>query len=165
MLDARTLIRPLLAAPFVVGALNTLRSPKPTADKAAGVAVPIAEAVGLPTNPEMLVKLNAGVQIGAAVALGLGWAPPRWHWCSAPRSCRRRLPGTASGRRARRRRANAQLVQFGKNAGLLGGLLAVALDTGGRPSLFWSGRRAAEHAAHSVAETVSGAYHALPVVS
>jgi uncharacterized membrane protein YphA (DoxX/SURF4 family) len=165
MLDARMLIRPLLAAPFIVGAVNALRSPKPTAEKAAGVAVPIAEAVGLPANPEMLVKLNAGVQIGAAVALGLGWAPR----AAALVLSTSLVPTTVAGHRfwdEREEKArNAQLVQFGKNAGLLGGLLAAAIDTGGRPSLFWSGRRAAEHAAHSVADTVSGAYHALPLVS
>ena len=58
-----------------------------------------------------------------------------------------------------------QAIQLAKNAGLLGGLLAAALDTGGRPSVFWSGRRAAERAAHNVADTVSGVYHTLPVVS
>jgi hypothetical protein len=57
---------------------------------------------------------------------------------------------------------NTQLVQFAKNAGMLGGLLAAALDTGGRPSVFWSGRRAAGRAAHSVADTVTTAYHTLP---
>jgi uncharacterized membrane protein YphA (DoxX/SURF4 family) len=165
MLDARTLIRPLLAAPFIVGAINALKSPKSAADRSAGVAVPIAEAVGLPTNPETLVKLNAGVQIGAAVALGLGWAPR----AAALLLSTSLVPTTIAGHRFWDEREgqgrDAQLVQFGKNAGLLGGLLAAALDTGGRPSLFWSGRRAAEHAAHSVADTVSGAYRALPIVS
>jgi uncharacterized membrane protein YphA (DoxX/SURF4 family) len=165
MLDARTLIRPLLATPFVVGGLNALRSPTPTAKRAAGVAVPIAEAVGLPTNPETLVKVNAGIQIGAAAALVLGLAPR----AAALLLGASLVPTTLAGHRfweERERPARtAQLVQFGKNAGLLGGLLAAALDTGGRPSLFWSGRRAAERAAHSVADTVSGAYRALPVVA
>jgi putative oxidoreductase len=165
MLDARTLIRPLLAAPFIVGGLNALKSAKPMADKSAGVAVPIAEAVGLPTNPETLVKLNAGVQIGAAVALALGLAPR----VAAVLLSVSLVPTTIAGHpfwdEREPRARTAQLTQFGKNAGLLGGLLAAALDTGGRPSLFWSGRRAAERTAHSVADTVSGAYHALPVVS
>ena len=57
------------------------------------------------------------------------------------------------------------MIEFTKDAGMLGGLLAAALDTGGRPSVFWSGRRAAGRAAHNVADTVSGVYHTLPVVS
>ena len=40
--------------------------------------------------------------------------------------------------------------------------MAAALDTGGRPSVFWSGRRAAGRAAQTVADSVSGAYHTLP---
>ncbi|MEZ5217038.1 MAG: hypothetical protein R2715_10750 [Ilumatobacteraceae bacterium] len=51
---------------------------------------------------------------------------------------------------------NEQLMQFCKNAGLAAGLLATALDTGGRPSVFWRSRRAASKAAGSVA-TAAGA--------
>jgi putative oxidoreductase len=36
-----------------------------------------------------------------------------------------------------------QKIHFLKNAGLIGGLMFAALDTGGRPSIFWSGRKAA----------------------
>jgi uncharacterized membrane protein YphA (DoxX/SURF4 family) len=165
MLSARTLVRPLLAAPFIVGGLNTLRSPRTTAHKAADVAVPIAEAVGLPTDPETLVKVNAGVQVGAGLALAVGFAPR----VVALLLGATLVPTTIAGHPFWNERdpavRNAQLVQFGKNAGVLGGLLAAALDTGGRPSVFWSGRRAAGHAAHSVADTVSSAYRALPVVS
>jgi len=65
-----------------------------------------------------------------------------------------------------------QMLHFAKNAGMLGGLLASALDTGGRPSVFWRGRHAAAQAsasigdaAHSVADALSGAYHSLPGMS
>jgi putative oxidoreductase len=43
--------------------------------------------------------------------------------------------------------------QFVRNAGLLGGLMFAAIDTGGRPSLFWSGRKAAEGLADAVGAT------------
>jgi uncharacterized membrane protein YphA (DoxX/SURF4 family) len=36
-----------------------------------------------------------------------------------------------------------QKMHFLKNMGLIGGLVFAALDTGGRPSVFWSGRQAA----------------------
>jgi uncharacterized membrane protein YphA (DoxX/SURF4 family) len=164
MLSARTLVRPLLAAPFIAGGLDALRSGEPTADKAAGVAVPIAEAVGLPTNPETLVKLNAGVQVGAGVALALGFAPRIMALVLGATLVPTTIAGHPFWNERDASARSAQLIQFGKNAGVLGGLLAAALDTGGRPSVFWSGRRAAESAAHSVADTVSSAYHALPVV-
>jgi uncharacterized membrane protein YphA (DoxX/SURF4 family) len=165
MLSARTLVRPLLAAPFIVGGLNTLRSPRSTADKAADVAVPIAEAVGLPANPETLVKINAGVQVGAGLAMAVGFAPRVVALLLGATLVPTTIVGHPFWNERDPAARKAQLVQFGKNAGVLGGLLAAALDTGGRPSVFWSGRRAAEHAAHSVADTVSSAYRALPVVS
>jgi putative oxidoreductase len=165
MLDLRTLIRPLLAAPFIVGGINALRAPQPTARMAADVAAPIGESLGLGRNPETLVKINAGVQIGAGIVMALGFLP---RLTSVVLSASL-VPTTIAGHRfweegdpAERDR---QAIQFAKNAGVLGGLLATALDTGGRPSVFWSGRRAAERAAHNVADTVSGVYHTLPVVS
>ena len=72
MLDLRTLIRPLLAAPFIVGGVNTLRDPQPAAKSAADVVVPIGKSMGLGSNPESLVKLNAGVQIGGGDPPGVG---------------------------------------------------------------------------------------------
>ena len=79
------------------------------------------------------------------------------------------VPTTIAGHRFWEEREpsarNRQMTQFAANAGLVGGLLAAALDTGGRPSVFWSGRRAAKRAAQNVAETASGVYHTLPVVS
>ena len=76
MLDLRFLVRPMLAAPFIVGGLNVLRTPKTSARAAADVAEPIANAVGLDANSEALVKANAGAQVGAGAALALGILPP-----------------------------------------------------------------------------------------
>ena len=75
MVDMRTLVRPLLAAPFIVGGINALRTPRPLAEKSADVAVPIAGAVGLPKDPLTLVKVNAAVQVGAGLALLCGFVP------------------------------------------------------------------------------------------
>jgi uncharacterized membrane protein YphA (DoxX/SURF4 family) len=165
MLDLRTLIRPLLAAPFIVGGVSVLRDPKSSAQSAADVAVPIGTSIGLSNNPETLVKLNAGVQIGGGILLALGFVP---RLASLVLSASL-VPTTIASHRFWEEREpsarNRQMTQFAKNAGMLGGLLAAAIDTGGRPSVFWSGRRAAGRAAQNVAETVSGAYHALPVVS
>jgi uncharacterized membrane protein YphA (DoxX/SURF4 family) len=165
MLDIRSLIRPLLGAPFVVGGISALRAAKPMADKSAGVSVPIAEAAGLPKDPVTLVKLNACVQVGAGLALACG-VVPRLTSLVLGASL---VPTTVAGHRFWAERdpsqRDAQVIQFAKNAGVLGGLLATALDTGGRPSLFWSGRRAAGNLAHSVADSASAAYHTLPGVS
>jgi putative oxidoreductase len=176
MLDLRFLVRPMLAAPFIVGGLNVLRTPKTSARAAADVAEPIANAVGLDASSEALVKANAGAQVGAGAALALGFFPR----VAALVLGASVVPSTIAAHRFWDEREPAkrgeQMLQFAKSAGLLGGLLAAALDTGGRPSVFWSGRRAAGRAAQNVAgtvggaaqtvaDTVSGAYHSLPVVS
>jgi uncharacterized membrane protein YphA (DoxX/SURF4 family) len=165
MLTVRTLIRPLLAAPFVVGGSSALKQPKPAADKSADVSVPIAGNVGLPTDPVTLVKVNALVQIGGGIVLALGWFPRLVSLVLGASL----VPTTIAGHRfwAARDKGERELqaMQFAKNAGILGGLLAVAMDTGGRPSIFWSGRRAAGRAAHTVSDTVSSAVHAVPGVA
>jgi putative oxidoreductase len=176
MLDLRFLVRPMLAAPFIVGGLNVLRTPKTSARAAADVAEPIANAVGLDASSETLVKANAGAQVGAGIALALGFFPR----VAAVVLSASVVPSTIAAHRFWDEREPArreeQMLAFAKNAGLLGGLLAAALDTGGRPSVFWSSRRAASRAAQTVsgtvggaaqtvADTVSGAYHSLPVVS
>jgi len=169
MFGPRSLSRALLAAPFIVGGINALRAPAQVAPAAEDVGVPIAEQVGLPTDPETLVKINAGVQIGAGALLVLGIFPRAASLALAATL----VPTTLAGHRfweAEGEERNQQIFHFAKNAGMLGGLLAAALDTGGRPSVFWQGRRAAGQASESIgeaAQTVAGAltsaYHALPV--
>src|SRR6478735_4781023 len=75
MFGPRSLSRALIAAPFIVGGINALRAPAKMVPAAVDVGVPIAEQVGLPTDPELLVKINAGVQIGAGAMLVLGIWP------------------------------------------------------------------------------------------
>jgi uncharacterized membrane protein YphA (DoxX/SURF4 family) len=170
MFGPRSLSRALLAAPFIVGGINVLRAPAQVAPAAEAVGVPIAEQVGLPTDPETLVKINAGVQVGAGALLVLGIFPRAASLALAATL----VPTTLAGHRfweAEGETRREQMIYFAKNAGMLGGLLAVALDTGGRPSVFWQGRRAAGQAtdalgdaATTVADAVSSAYHSLPGV-
>ncbi len=172
MFGPRALVRPLLAAPFIIGAVNALRAPEAPAAGAERVGVPIAAKLGLPTDPVALVKLNGAVQLAAGVLLAFGKLP-RLASIALAASL---VPTTLAGHRFWDEKdpgkRKAQLIQFAKNAGMLGGLLSSALDTGGRPSVFWSGRRAAGRAADSVtdvAQSVAGsvghAYHTLPGVS
>lgn len=171
MFGPRSLTRALMAAPFIVGGISALRAPAAVAPAAQAVGVPIAEQVGVEAGAESLVKVNAGVQIGAGVLLALG-VLPRIASLALAASL---VPTTLAGHRFWEKSGEekqTQLIQFAKNAGMLGGLLANALDTGSRPSVFWSGRKAAEQAgssiadaAQSVAGTVTNAIHALPGVS
>jgi uncharacterized membrane protein YphA (DoxX/SURF4 family) len=169
MFGPRTLIRPLLAGTFVAGGIKTFRSPTGATPAAERVGVPIAARLGLPTDPETLVKLNAGVQVGAGALLALGLFPR----VAALTLAGSLVPTTIAGHRFWEEREPAkretQRLQFLKNASILGGLLAVAVDTGGRPSVFWSSRRVAgkaagslSSAAQTVASTVGDALQSLP---
>jgi putative oxidoreductase len=160
-----------MAAPFIVGGINALRAPAAVAPAAEVVGVPIAEQVGVSAEAETLVKVNAAVQIGAGALLVFGIFPRVASLALAASL----VPTTVAGHRFWEMSGDekqAQLIQFVKNAGMLGGLLANALDTGSRPSVFWSGRKAAGQAgssiadaAQSVAGQVTHAIHAIPGVS
>jgi uncharacterized membrane protein YphA (DoxX/SURF4 family) len=167
MLGPRTLIRPLLAAPFVVLGYQALRNPRPLRAAAEEVGTPIAESVGLPSDPLTLVNVNAGVQVAAGTLLALGRVPRAASFALAASLVPTTLAGHRFWETSDRDDKKRHLIHFVKNLGLLGGLLMAALDHGGRPSVFWSGRRllgrtgrtigsGAHSAVHSVTEVVPG---------
>ena len=67
MFGPRTISRPLLASAFIAGGIHVLRAPKKLIPAAEEIGVPIAAKVGLPTDPETLVKINAGVTVFVSV--------------------------------------------------------------------------------------------------
>lgn len=70
----RTIARPLVAAPFMVTGLETLRNPTPRADQVAPVLKPLADRVSwLPAkDPETLVRIQAAVSVGAGALFAMG---------------------------------------------------------------------------------------------
>jgi putative oxidoreductase len=121
----RALSRVLLAGMFVYGGLDSLRDPRSKAPRARVVTEPLADAVDLDENPEMLVQVNGAVQVGAGVLLGLGILPR----LSATALAASLIPTTAAGHRFWEETEPAkraqQTIHFLKNAAMLGGLLAV----------------------------------------
>jgi putative oxidoreductase len=169
MFGPRTLIRPLLASAFIAGGIQALRAPRAVVPAAEDVGVPIAKKVGLPTDPETLVKINAGVQVGAGALLALGFLPRVASVALAASLVPTSVAGHAFWAEKDAEKRATQRMQFLKNASMLGGLLSSALDTGGRPSVFWASRRAAGRAAESisttaqsVADSLGSAIHSLP---
>ncbi|HWC12530.1 MAG TPA: DoxX family protein [Acidimicrobiales bacterium] len=139
----RRIARPLLAAPFVSGGIETLRNPEPRVEMAEDVAPKIAEPLPLPDEADQLVKINAAVQVAAGVLLAFGRLP-RLAACALAASL---VPTTFAGHRFWEvedgpQRAQQQ-IHFLKNVGMLGGLVLAAVDTEGAPSLGWRARRAA----------------------
>jgi len=136
----------MLASVFVSSGIDTLRNPEPKVAVAEPVASSVASRLPLPDDTTQLVKINAGVQVGAGFLLAIGRLPR----LSALALAGSIVPTTLAGHRfweADDPSTKAQQqVQFMKNLGLLGGLLLAAVDTGGAPSLTWRAKRAARRA-------------------
>ena len=157
----RRIARPLLSVAFIGQGVDALRNPKPAADAARPALdgmrqLPDPIGPNVPTNAETFARANAAVQIGGGLLLATGKLP---RLASAALAFTV-IPGSVGGhmfwnesdphRKADERRA------FMTDLSLLGGLIIAAVDTEGKPSLGWRGRRAAR----KVSEAVSSA---LPV--
>ncbi len=167
----RRIARPMLATMFVLGGIETLRDPDPRVKKAEPVVRRIADLLpeGAPKDVANLVRLDAGVKVGAGLMLSFGKAPR----VAAALLAGSVLPTTVAGHPYWQyddpsQRSN-QRIHFFKNLSMLGGLLIAAADTGGSPSLGWRARRAkrlgsrrvhgAAHSASGLAHSASGRAH------
>lgn len=157
MTIAEAIARPMLAGMFVYGGIDTLRHPESKLPAAEPVLEPVSRSTGL--APRQLVTINAGVQVGAGVALALGILPRP----AAALLAASLIPTTLAGHRfweeddpsAKR----GHVVHLLKNVAALGGLVLAATSTGGRPSLPWRARRAAHHLVETAGGTLE---HVLP---
>jgi len=153
MTAIRLLARPLLASAFVAGGVSALKNApalaikaKPVVDRIRPSLEKAAPQVKLPDDTVTLVRVNAGVQILAAVALARGRAPR----LSSTVLAASLLPTTVAGHQFWNEtdpeaRAN-QKVHFFKNLSMLGGLVLASVDTEGRPGVAWRARHVASGA-------------------
>ncbi|MGW9309113.1 DoxX family protein [Saccharomonospora azurea] len=159
----RRVARPLLASIFIMGGVNMLRQKeghiavaKPFLDKAAEKTVrrkagESAESAGsLPGDPVTMVQVDAAVKIAAGAMLSLGVLPRVASAMLLTSLVPTTLAAHAFWEEKEPEKRQEQLIEFLKNAGLAGGLLLAVVDTGGKPSLGWRARHAAEGATHQV---------------
>lgn len=154
----RRVARPMLATTFIARGVEALSSPKPAADAARPTLEALSklpDPVGskVPADAETVARVTAGVQVGAGLLLAAGKLP---RFASAALAISV-VPGSLGAhafwnqpdpsRKASERRA------FLADISLIGGLIIASVDTEGKPSLGWRGRRAAR----KLGETVSGA--------
>ncbi len=142
MAISRRVARPLLAAIFVAGGVDALRNPAGKVKKAESVTEPLSEGVGcIPNDPDMLVRINGAVQVGAGLLLATG----KFRRIASLALCGSIIPTTLAGHRFWQETDEScraqQQMHFLKNLGLLGGLMLAAVDTEGEPSLGWRARR------------------------
>jgi putative oxidoreductase len=159
----RRIARPLLAASFVHGGIETLRNPQSRVPGARPVVEKVtAQAdkqlpVQVPRDVEQWVKIDAGVKVVAGALLSFGRLPR----LSATALAASIVPTTLAGHRFWEKddgkERSGQLIHFLKNLGLLGGLLIAAVDTEGRPSVGYRARRAARKAADATEKSIGKA--------
>jgi putative oxidoreductase len=144
----RLVARPMLASIFVLQGVKTLRDPETAAADAKPVTdrlAPLLEkyAPQLPSDTRSLVRINAGINVGAGLLLATG----RFPRLSALALTASLVPSTLTAHpfwqaddpdEKRRQRG-----EFLKDIGLAGGLLLASVDTAGRPGLRWRAERAA----------------------
>ncbi len=151
MTATRLLARPMLASIFVVGSVNALKNAdaltakaKPVIDRVRPTLEKVVpQAKALPDDPETIVRINAAVQLAAAIALARGKAPR----LSSGVLAASMVPTTVAGHAFWNEtdpatRAN-QKLHFFKNLSTLGGLMLAAVDTEGRPGVAWRAKHAA----------------------
>ena len=148
----RTIARPLLASVFIAGGIDAVRHPEARAKAAQAVTVPLSRRMpSLPDDPELYVRVNGAVQVGAGALLAVG----RFRRLAALALIGSIIPTTYAEHRFWEEEdealRNQQRAHFLKNLGLLGGLILAAFDTEGAPSLGWRARRRAASVASAVA--------------
>lgn len=130
----RRLARPLIAAIFIAGGIDTLRNPdakvaqvEPFLHKAVG---PVSDSLPeqVPTDPATLVKLDAAVKVGAGLALAFGKFPRLAAFALALGLVPTSLAAHAFWEQQDPQAKAGQQTHFLKNLGLLGGLLLVVAE-------------------------------------
>lgn len=140
----RRVARPLLATMFVVGGLDALRRPADRVEAAAPLVDKAAEPMGLPNDPELLVRANGAAMVVGGAMLATGRMPR----VAATVLAASLVPSTMVehpfwSETDPERKANAR-AHFLKNLGLLGGVLLAAVDTEGQPGLAYRAKLATE---------------------
>jgi uncharacterized membrane protein YphA (DoxX/SURF4 family) len=125
----RTIARPMLAAPFILGGIAVLRDPGGRVEAARPVVERVAAMIPIaPANPETAVRLNAAVQVGAGGMLAAGILPRLAALALATSLVPTTIAGHAFWAISDPQKRAMQRTQFLKNTAMMGGLLITALD-------------------------------------
>jgi putative oxidoreductase len=134
--------RPLLSGIFIQGGLDAVANPESKVKAAEKITRPLTKAFDfLPDDPAVVVRVNGGIQVAAAVLLSLG----KFRRLAALTLIGSIIPTTLAGHafwnELDEDTRGQQRIHFLKNLGLLGGLILASADTEGAPSTTWRLRR------------------------
>lgn len=144
-----------------MGGLRAWKRSQQLAEVAEPVTSPVERRLGAALETEQLVKANAVAQVAGGALFALGVFPRTMALILGASLVPTTLAGHPFWDIEDDAERDAQRTQFLKNASILGGLVFAALDTGGRPSVFWSGRKALGGLADNVSSTVSSTGHSI----
>ena len=146
MSPTRRLARPLLAAPFVAGGINTLKSP-------ASHVQDVVDA-GLP-EPEKVVQVASGVKVAAGLMLATGRLSRLSSLALAGSSAANAYVHHPFWKETEPAKKAQVRNQFLGDLGLMGGLLVAAADTGGRESVPHAAGRITRRAKRKAVKTTA----------
>lgn len=139
----RKIARPLLASAFIARGVDALQHPGPRIPAAQKFSSTVAEPLGAPGDPELLVRVNGALMAGAGALFAMG-RMPRLAGTALALSL---VPSTVFEHRFWEEEdpetKAAEKKAFLSNLGLLGGVLLASADTAGAPGLAWRSRNAA----------------------
>lgn len=149
----------MLSAVFISRGVEALRSPKPAADATRqtleGLSkLPDPVGTNVPADAETVARINAAVQIGGGLLLATGKLPRLASAALALTVVPGSLGGHAFWRESDPQRKADERRAFVTDVSLIGGLIIAAVDTEGKPSLGWRGRRAARKVSEAVASAL-----------
>lgn len=150
----RRFARPLLAAPFIANGLDGLRHPGPRVEAARPLVArfsDVASPLGVPNDPELLVRVNGAAMTGAGALLATGNLPRLAGLVLAVTSTASTVSNYPFWAEKDPETRRTQRREFLARVGLVGGALLAAVDTEGRPGLAWRGRKAAKTAEKTAA--------------
>lgn len=156
----RRIARPMLAAMFIAGGLDAFRHPAAHAEQAAPILDKVAEPLGLPNDPELMVRANGATMVAAGTLLALGRFPRVASLVLATSIVPTTLAGHPFWREQDPAVRRQQRTHFLKNVGLLGGVLLASVDTAGKPGLSWRAQQAVQDSRRGVGRTAKDARHA-----
>ena len=163
MILVRRLARPLIAAYFVKCGIDQVRRAQELAPRAEPVTDAVAGPLGLPRDPELLVRANGAAMAGAGALFALGRLPRLSALVMATTMAPTAFAAHPFWAEQDRARRAEELGAFLKHAGLLGAALLAAVDTAGRPGVTWRGKRLARDARRAALVAAEQARHAATV--
>jgi putative oxidoreductase len=149
----RRVARPMLAAMFIAGGLDQLKHPGAKAQVAQPFVDKAAKPLGLPDDPELVVRANGVAMLVGGALLALGRVPRIASAGLAASLVPTTIAGHAFWTQQDPQAQKFQRTQFLKNVGLLGGLLLAAVDTEGKPGIAYRAKLAGESAQRAAKTT------------